>query len=67
MVTQDEKKSSHILGLWESVYPPVLSYGDPKRHHVVVYLHIILSKASEELNKELKVRMLSEFFSLVSP
>ncbi|KAK8376582.1 hypothetical protein O3P69_009893 [Scylla paramamosain] len=54
-VTEEERKSSHILGLWESVYPPVLAMGEPKRHHVVVYLHITLSRASEQLNKEFKL------------
>lgn len=54
-VTEEERKSSHILGLWESVYPPVLAMGEPKRHHVVVYLHITLSRASGHLNKEFKL------------
>lgn len=55
LVTEEERKSSHILGLWESVFPPVLSMGDPKRHHIVVYLHITLGKTSEQLNKEFKL------------
>lgn len=55
VVTEEERKSSHILGLWESVYPPALGMGQPKRHHVVVYLHITLSKASEQLNNEFKL------------
>lgn len=59
-VTEEERKSSHILGLWESVYPPVLAMGEPKRHHVVVYLHITLSRASGHLNKEFKVSMRPE-------
>lgn len=66
MVTEEERKSSHILGLWESVFPPVLSMGDPKRHHIVVYLHITLGKTSEQLNKEFKVRMYSKVFHLLS-
>uniref|UniRef100_A0A673IVF0 Nudix (nucleoside diphosphate linked moiety X)-type motif 17 n=1 Tax=Sinocyclocheilus rhinocerous TaxID=307959 RepID=A0A673IVF0_9TELE len=28
--------SSQLLGLWESVYPPMLSRGLPKRHHIVM-------------------------------
>ncbi|XP_021368424.1 nucleoside diphosphate-linked moiety X motif 17-like isoform X2 [Mizuhopecten yessoensis] len=28
-----------ILALWESVFPPKLTLGLPKRHHVVVYLY----------------------------
>ncbi|XP_067304181.1 nucleoside diphosphate-linked moiety X motif 17 isoform X2 [Pseudorasbora parva] len=30
--------SSQLLGLWESVYPPMLSRGPPQRHHVVAYM-----------------------------
>uniref|UniRef100_A0A8C2CSA9 m7GpppN-mRNA hydrolase NUDT17 n=1 Tax=Cyprinus carpio TaxID=7962 RepID=A0A8C2CSA9_CYPCA len=30
--------SSQLLGLWESVYPPMLSRGLPKRHHIVTYI-----------------------------
>ncbi|XP_059165437.1 nucleoside diphosphate-linked moiety X motif 17-like [Physella acuta] len=31
-----------ILGLWESVFPPMLAVGLPRRHHVVVYFHVQL-------------------------
>lgn len=31
-------KTSRILCLWESVYPYILSMGQPKRHHIVVYM-----------------------------
>lgn len=30
--------SSQLLGLWESVFPPMLSIGPPKRHHIVTYI-----------------------------
>ncbi|XP_030638246.1 m7GpppN-mRNA hydrolase NUDT17 [Chanos chanos] len=30
--------SSQLLGLWESVFPPMLSRGLPRRHHIVVYM-----------------------------
>eukprot|EP00066_Takifugu_rubripes_P003333 XP_003965834.1 PREDICTED: nucleoside diphosphate-linked moiety X motif 17 [Takifugu rubripes] len=33
-----DRQSSKILGLWESVYPPLLSCGPPQRHHVIVYM-----------------------------
>ncbi|KAG5856492.1 hypothetical protein ANANG_G00008520 [Anguilla anguilla] len=33
-----EDVSSRVLGLWESVYPPMLSRGLPKRHHIVTYI-----------------------------
>ncbi|XP_041842925.1 nucleoside diphosphate-linked moiety X motif 17-like isoform X2 [Melanotaenia boesemani] len=35
---QPEEVSPGILGLWESVFPPMLSRGLPQRHHVVVYM-----------------------------
>ncbi|KAL8606641.1 hypothetical protein ACOMHN_025740 [Nucella lapillus] len=31
------------LALWESVYPPRLSLGPPARHHIVLYLHAMLT------------------------
>lgn len=46
-------KFAEPLCLWESVYPPLLAKGDPKRHQVVVYLHILLEKSSKDLNVKL--------------
>ncbi|XP_026172448.1 m7GpppN-mRNA hydrolase NUDT17 [Mastacembelus armatus] len=42
---EPEEVSPKILGLWESVYPPMLSRGLPQRHHIVIYmlLHSSLS------------------------
>lgn len=43
------------LGLWESVYPPVIAMGLPKRHHIVVYL---LAQAREDHHTlETKVKL----------
>ena len=43
--------------LFQSVYPPKLSQGHPKRHHVVVYLHGRLAPEMtvETLKKQLKM------------
>uniref|UniRef100_A0A3P8U3L1 m7GpppN-mRNA hydrolase NUDT17 n=1 Tax=Amphiprion percula TaxID=161767 RepID=A0A3P8U3L1_AMPPE len=35
---EPEDVSPKVLGLWESVFPPMLSRGLPQRHHVVVYM-----------------------------
>lgn len=35
---EPEGFSPKILGLWESVYPPMLSRGLPQRHHIVIYM-----------------------------
>ncbi|NXO03264.1 NUD17 protein, partial [Rhinopomastus cyanomelas] len=40
--------SWRVLGLWESIYPPMLSRGLPRRHHVVAYL-LLLSDQSHQL------------------
>ncbi|XP_054453997.1 nucleoside diphosphate-linked moiety X motif 17-like [Anoplopoma fimbria] len=37
--------SPKVLGLWESVFPPMLSRGLPQRHHIVVYM-LLLSPLS---------------------
>ena len=42
-----------VLCLWESVYPYILSMGQPKRHHVVVYLHLNLNTAAAELRNKM--------------
>lgn len=38
----------NLMAFWESVYPAKLNHGDPKRHHLVTYLHGKL----KELNSE---------------
>ncbi|XP_071583218.1 nucleoside diphosphate-linked moiety X motif 17 isoform X2 [Heliangelus exortis] len=41
--------SWRTLGLWESVYPPMLSRGPPRRHHVVTYLLLQSSEPHQQL------------------
>ena len=45
------------LILFQSVYPPKLSLGHPKRHHAVVYLHARLNKhiTSDSLTPKVKI------------
>ena len=43
------------LCLWESVYPPLLAKGEPKRHTIVIYLHILVCKNSSDLIKSIKL------------
>ena len=43
------------LCLWESVYPALLAKGDPKRHQMVVYIHVKLKKCAEQLISEIKL------------
>ncbi|XP_075580723.1 m7GpppN-mRNA hydrolase NUDT17 [Pelecanus crispus] len=45
--------SWRMLGLWESVYPPMLSRGLPRRHHIVAYLLLL----SAEPHQQLEARM----------
>jgi len=46
-----------LLALWESMYPPKLSVGPPKRHHIVVYFHAKLREGltTEVLEKRTKI------------
>ncbi|XP_052793023.1 nucleoside diphosphate-linked moiety X motif 17-like [Mya arenaria] len=46
-----------ILAVWESVFPPKLSLGQPKRHHAVVYLHARLKPEFTSTSLEVKVNM----------
>uniref|UniRef100_A0A2C9JKP6 m7GpppN-mRNA hydrolase NUDT17 n=1 Tax=Biomphalaria glabrata TaxID=6526 RepID=A0A2C9JKP6_BIOGL len=49
-------QKSEIIGLWESVYPPMLSLGLPTRHHIVVYFHAQLKDGltADEMEKLIK-------------
>ncbi|NXW47971.1 NUD17 protein, partial [Nyctiprogne leucopyga] len=50
---EDGTFSWRTLGLWESIYPPMLSRGPPRRHHIVTYLLLL----STESHQRLEVRM----------
>nr|XP_012617383.1 nucleoside diphosphate-linked moiety X motif 17 [Microcebus murinus] len=42
------------LGLWESAYPPRLSWGFPKYHHVVLYLLVISQESQQQLQARIQ-------------
>ncbi|XP_064354912.1 nucleoside diphosphate-linked moiety X motif 17 isoform X2 [Dromaius novaehollandiae] len=46
--------SWRMLGLWESVYPPALSRGPPRRHHVVAYLLLLSAESHERLQARMR-------------
>ncbi|KAI1885987.1 hypothetical protein AGOR_G00209410 [Albula goreensis] len=48
-----EEVSSQLLGLWESVYPPMLSRGPPQRHHIVTYMLLHTSLTHLQLQADL--------------
>ncbi|XP_064610005.1 nucleoside diphosphate-linked moiety X motif 17-like [Liolophura sinensis] len=56
-LNQSDCVDSHlqVLALWESTFPPKLSLGLPKRHHIVVYIlaKLLPSITSEELQKQI--------------
>ncbi|CAI9739985.1 nucleoside diphosphate-linked moiety X motif 17 [Octopus vulgaris] len=53
---QCEDEKLNLISLWESVYPAKLTYGNPKRHHVVAYLHGKLrSMTSSEAEDHLQI------------
>ncbi|XP_043935659.1 nucleoside diphosphate-linked moiety X motif 17 isoform X2 [Protopterus annectens] len=52
--------SSMTLGLWESAYPPGLSRGLPKRHHIVSYLVVTSNEDHSELQDYNIVRRTDE-------
>ncbi|UJR13861.1 hypothetical protein I4U23_000869 [Adineta vaga] len=49
-VNENELKTSRILGLWESAFPVDLSHDLPRRHHIVVYVHVRSSRTSNEIS-----------------
>ncbi|KAM7080464.1 nucleoside diphosphate-linked moiety X motif 17 isoform 6-T6 [Ciconia maguari] len=46
--------SWRMLGLWESVYPPMLSRGLPRRHHIVTYLLLLSAESHEQLEARMR-------------
>ncbi|GAA6232409.1 nucleoside diphosphate-linked moiety X motif 17-like [Lates japonicus] len=50
---EPEEVCPKILGLWESVYPPMLSRGLPQRHHIVVYMLLHSSLSHLQLQSSL--------------
>nr|XP_043890540.1 nucleoside diphosphate-linked moiety X motif 17 isoform X1 [Solea senegalensis] len=51
---EPEEVCPKILGLWESVYPPMLSSGRPQRHHIVVYMLLHSSLSHLQLQASLR-------------
>ncbi|XP_040474764.1 nucleoside diphosphate-linked moiety X motif 17 isoform X2 [Falco naumanni] len=46
--------SWRMLGLWESIYPPMLSRGLPRRHHIVTYLLLLSAEPHEQLEARMR-------------
>lgn len=51
---EPEGVSPKILGLWESVYPPMLSRGLPRRHHIVIYMLLLSPLSHLQLQASLR-------------
>jgi len=45
----------HVLCLWESVFPHRLSLGQPQRHHIVVYLHVMVQELSNIMDSRISL------------
>ncbi|KAM3657237.1 nucleoside diphosphate-linked moiety X motif 17 [Ammospiza maritima maritima] len=45
--------SWHLLGLWESLFPPSLSWGPPRCHHIVTYLGLRSAEPRQRLQARL--------------
>ncbi|NXS53996.1 NUD17 protein, partial [Brachypteracias leptosomus] len=46
--------SWRMLGLWESIYPPMLSRGLPRRHHIVTYLLLLSTESHQQLEARMR-------------
>ncbi|KAL1772369.1 nucleoside diphosphate-linked moiety X motif 17 [Sigmodon hispidus] len=44
-----------LLGLWESAYPPRLSWGFPKYHHLVLYVLVISQESQQQLQARIQI------------
>ncbi|XP_053823227.1 nucleoside diphosphate-linked moiety X motif 17 isoform X2 [Vidua chalybeata] len=45
--------SWNLLGLWESLFPPSLSWGPPRCHHIVAYLGLRSAEPRQQLQARL--------------
>ncbi|XP_051021557.1 nucleoside diphosphate-linked moiety X motif 17 [Acomys russatus] len=44
-----------LLGLWEAAYPPRLSWGPPKYHHLILYVLVISQESQQQLQARIQV------------
>ncbi|NXG12477.1 NUD17 protein, partial [Sakesphorus luctuosus] len=44
----------HLLGLWESMFPPMLGRGPPQSHHIVTYLGLRSAEPRDHLQARLR-------------
>ncbi|CAH6925071.1 nucleoside diphosphate-linked moiety X motif 17 [Phodopus roborovskii] len=44
-----------LLGLWESAYPPRLSWGFPKYHHLVLLVLVISQESQQQLQARIQI------------
>ncbi|XP_055459767.1 nucleoside diphosphate-linked moiety X motif 17 [Psammomys obesus] len=44
-----------LLGLWESAYPPRLSWGFPKYHHLIFYVLVMSQESQQQLQARIQV------------
>ncbi|XP_072500727.1 nucleoside diphosphate-linked moiety X motif 17 [Notamacropus eugenii] len=42
------------LGLWESAYPPMLSQGHPRYHHIVLYVLVTSQETEQQLQERIQ-------------
>lgn len=49
------RRPSQLLCLWESVYPFILSMGQPKRHHLVVYIKVSAAESKETMEGQVSL------------
>ncbi|XP_033836482.1 nucleoside diphosphate-linked moiety X motif 17 isoform X1 [Periophthalmus magnuspinnatus] len=50
---EQDQVHTRILGLWESVFPAMLSRGLPQRHHIVVYILLMTPRDHQQLQEDL--------------
>lgn len=56
LILNEANSRSHTLCLWESVFPPIIEWGDPRRHHVVIYFHIKVNETHTEMDEKIQLQ-----------
>jgi len=55
LVLDSRNSTTRLLCLWESAYPPLITLGEPRNHHVVLYFHSKSSETWKQLQARIKL------------
>jgi 8-oxo-dGTP pyrophosphatase MutT (NUDIX family) len=55
LVLDPRNTNTHLFCVWESAFPPLITLGEPRNHHVVFYFHSKCLETWKQLQAKIKV------------